>query len=1049
MRVTTSMASDNAIYNIMQAQNRLNKINEQLTTEQLVNRPSDDPISTRQIMDIQRQINSNDQYLNNIKNGQTWTDVANTTLQSMSSSITQAKSSVSMAIGSLNDPGLTSNALTLLENVRRLMIDMGNVQIGDQYIFGGFNNSAPVVTNKALDGTVNISKPANQITLSGPTGIAPNAGTAGLVVGMTVAGNGILPETTITKIDTATNIVTLSKNPTVTGNGLSVTFGLPPTTQRGNVSLNSSQNQITGINTFGLNAGDPVTGPGVLLGTTIASIDNAGQITLSQPLTLATSGGTFNFVPRILKAGGTASAATVIDLPDTVGITAGGAITGPGIPPGTTVVSVNAPGPNQVTVSQPINLPASGTFAFTPTIIQSGNVDIVPGLDIISGLDTTNLVGGGAGVGDTVTGPGLPPGGTTIAAIGPAAGQVTLTIPLTQPASGGVFTFTHVADTPVGSQTGNTSFTSTQITGIDTTNLSTGMMVTGLGVPSGATIVSKDSASQITLSQPLTQALTGGTFTFLPTITKTVNNGTPSTTALTNQITGITDVTGLSAGMSISGPGIPANSTITSIDLSIPASPVVVMNNFATQTANGGAFNFGPTVIKAGTIDPPNQITGLPIAQTQNLYVGMKVTGPGVPDNTTITAIDSTGATGIVTLSKIPTGSGGSGKFVFEGYINSYGSRTMNGNVSSGLTTISGLASTTNMVSAPTISKTGATDPSVNLNQITGLSDTVGLYLGMPVTELTGTIIPPNTTITAIDPVTKTITLSNNPIAAGTGINFIFDPTLSKSGTPNPALNQITGLVDTAGLSLGMPVSGSGIPPNTTITAIDPVTKIITLNNTPAAGPPTQYVFGADKHMTVSGAGIPNQPPTIVASTLSATDITLSAAATAGAGTAVPLTLTGYFSDEEISVGINKTSQVTLNYSGSKLLLGGSPPALPQTAVPPSTLPVNILSVLGELMTAIQNKDDKAILAGMSNLQAAGDQINRVQSEYASRSIRLDSAVTMLTHNQDTLKSTLGRKQNIDTAKTIVELQQQTTAYQAALQSTAKIIPMSLLDYLR
>jgi flagellin-like hook-associated protein FlgL len=1037
------MSSDNAIFNIMQAQSRLNKINEQLATEQAINRPSDDPVSTRQIMEINRQLDSNNQYLSNIKNGQTWTNVANTTLQAMSSSISQAKSTVSTIIGGLNDPGLVSNSLSLLDNVRRLLIDMGNVQVGNQYVFGGFNNAAPVITNKALDGVVNVSKPANQIKLSGPTGIAATAGTAGLIVGMTVSGNGILPDTTITKIDTTTNIVTLSKNPNVTGSALSITFGLPPTTQKGNTSLNSTQNQITGINTFGLSAGDPVTGPGVLLGTTIASIDNASQITLSQPLSQATTGGTFNFAPRILKAGGLASAATVIDLPNTTGIGVGSAITGPGIPSGTTVVGVNVPGANQVTISQPANLPSSGTYAFTPTIIQSGNVDVVPGLDVISGLDTTNLVGG-----DTVTGPGLPPGGTTIASIGPAAGQVTLTTPLSQAVSGGVFTFTHVADAPVASQTGNTSFTSTQITGLDTTNLNVGMTVTGPGVPSGTTIISKDSASQITLSQPLTQATTGGSFTFLPTVTKTVNNATPSTSAAVNQIAGLPDVTGLSIGMSISGPGIPANTSIISIDQTNPAAPVVVMNNFATQTANGGSFVFGPAVTKVGATDPPNQITGLAIAQTQNLYVGMKVSGPGVPDNTTITAVDATGATGVVTLSNTPTGAGGAGQFVFEGYIDSYGSRTVNGNVTNGSTTVSGLPSTANMINAPTVTKTGATDPFVNLNQITGIADMTGLYLGMGVSEQTGLIIPPDTTITAIDPVTKTITLSNSPSAAGTGISFIFDQTIAKTATPLPGLNQLTGLPETGGLSVGMPVSGAGIPANTVITAINPVTKVVTLNNTPLAGPATKYVFGSNKNMTVSGTGIQLLPPTTAVSINSATDITLSAAATSS-GTSVPITLTGYFSGEDVSVGINKTAQVALNYSGAKLLLGGSPASLSQKAVPPSELPVNILSVIGELMTAIQNKDDKAILAGVSNLQAAGDQITRVQNEYVNRSMRLDNAETMINSHQDTLKNTLASKQNVDTAKAIIELQQQTTAYQAALQATAKIMPMSLLDYLR
>jgi flagellar hook-associated protein 3 FlgL len=139
---------------------------------------------------------------------------------------------------------------------------------------------------------------------------------------------------------------------------------------------------------------------------------------------------------------------------------------------------------------------------------------------------------------------------------------------------------------------------------------------------------------------------------------------------------------------------------------------------------------------------------------------------------------------------------------------------------------------------------------------------------------------------------------------------------------------------------------------------------------------------------------------------------------------------------------------VALNYSGAGLLLGGIPAAAAQKSSPPSTLPVNILGTIGELMAAIQNKDDAGIKAASSNLDAAINQITQAQAEYAYRSTRLDSAQTMLTNNQNTLNGIISTTQTLDSAKTIVLLQQQTTAYQAALQGTAKILPLSLLNYL-
>ena len=1274
MRVTQKMTAENAIYNINKSQYKLNQLNELLSSNQNINRPSDDPIGSRQILDLMSQVRTMDQYMSNISNAQTWTSVANTSLQGMSDMLSQAKSAASNVLGSMDDPSSVTQALATLENVRQQLVDLANVQVADQYVFGGFKNATPVVSNKKLGGIIDVSKPPNQITFQDINGLS---------VGMTVTGKGIQPDTTVTAIDSINKIVTVSKNPIASGSGFDYTFGLPTTTQKWNTTLNSSQYKITGISTSGLKVGDSVTGPGVPLNTTITSIDNAGQVTISNALTQSTSSGSFNFLPRIFQTGDAAVDDTTISNIDTTGFHTGGTITGTGIPDGTTVIAITGSGPgSQVVISHALTQDVTGgTFAFTPSIINTGSADATTGLDKIKRFDTSNLTGGGAGVGDSVTGPGVPPG-TTILSVD-SANQITISNPLTAAVSGGIFTFTPTANTPVSTQTGKTAFT-TQISGLDTTNLKVGMSVSGPGVPPNTIIEKINSSGLLSFSQPLTQASTGGIFTITPTIS--VKGG--STTALTNAITGLADPIGLpfSVGMAVSGPNIPANTKITAIDSSTPGFPIIYLNNNATATAAGGTFTFGPTTIKSGISNPPNQITGLPLAQLQNLYIGMKVTGPGVPENTTITDIDTTDSngTGSVTLSKIPTGPGGAGQFIFEGYIDSYGDRTMMGTLTSGSSNISGLPSTANMIAAPIISKTGSTNPSVNPNQITGLADTNGLTVGMPITDNAGgtiipsntivtgidpvaksvtlsnpitppvskpsvalvaagantitvadisklfvgmsvrdnangtiipsnttvtsigagpapftigisqpttqdaaagtifsfaptvlktatsvsfnfsqptaktgtatllsnqitalgdtnnlfvgmpvsdnaggTIIPANTTITAIDSVAKTITLSNPVSANATGAKLFFTPTMpiisqpvTKSGAIDPTANAnlISGLANTDNLFVGMPVSDSigAIPANTTITYIDPVAKTITLSNpsgsaptgtsfsfapvvaginqiavdptnlfvgmvvsgpgipantkitgTPTSIPPTAvgtitlsnsptvtssagtFNFGQYSAMTVSGTGI--KANSTIGSVLNNNSIDISTVATATSAIGgTELTFSGHFAAEDIKVNINKSSQVALNYSGSKLLLGGVPPAATQASgASPSTLPVNILGTIGELIAAIQNKNSSEVTAAAANLKTATEQVYIAQTEYAARTSRLDNAETTLTNNRNTLKEIINNKQTLDTAKTIIQLQQQTTAYQAALQGTAKILPMSLMDYIK
>ncbi|MDD5286978.1 MAG: hypothetical protein PHD54_14085, partial [Desulfuromonadaceae bacterium] len=404
-----------------------------------------------------------------------------------------------------------------------------------------------------------------------------------------------------------------------------------------------------------------------------------------------------------------------------------------------------------------------------------------------------------------------------------------------------------------------------------------------------------------------------------------------------------------------------------------------------------------------------------------NLFVGMPVSdnagGTIIPANTVITAIDSAAKTVTLSNNSITTAPAGTKFFFTQGMPR---------------------------ISQPV--KTGVTDPLTN--QITGLADTNNLFVGMPVSDDTnGTIIPAGTTITAIDPVAKSITLSNAPLLAKPlGTNLLFTPVVS-------GVNRIS--VDTTNLFVGMPVTGLGIPANTTITgtpASNPLLAAgtVTLSNNPTITVPAGILyFGQYSSMTVSGTGI--APNSTVGAIANSNSVNLSTAATVTSpleGT--KLTFTGHFAAEDIKVNINKSSQVALNYSVSKLLLGGAPPAATQASgPPPSTLPVNILGTIGELITAIQNKDDAGVVAAASNLKTATDQINLAQTEYASRTLRLDSAQTMLTNNQNTLKNIISNKQTLDTAKTIIQLQQQTTAYQAALQGTAKILPMSLMDYLK
>jgi flagellar hook-associated protein 3 FlgL len=149
MRVTSNMSADNSIYNIQQVQAKLNRLNELTASGQSINRPSDDPINSRLLLDIGDKLRSGDQYLSNIKKSSTWQQFSNTALTGMSDIMTLAKKQIAAISSGSSDPVARQNAVSQLQALKQQMVDMGNTQLGDQYIFGGAKNSTPPFSGTA------------------------------------------------------------------------------------------------------------------------------------------------------------------------------------------------------------------------------------------------------------------------------------------------------------------------------------------------------------------------------------------------------------------------------------------------------------------------------------------------------------------------------------------------------------------------------------------------------------------------------------------------------------------------------------------------------------------------------------------------------------------------------------------------------------------------------------------------------------------------------------------------------------------------------------
>lgn len=215
MRITTKMTADNSLYNINEGRIKLDRLNEKIASGLQVNRPSDNPVATRKILDIESQIKNSDQYMSNIKTGQTWLSLTGVSLEGMLSTVMNIKSTAGQAIGGVNDPIKKADMLGQLKLFRDQLMDYTDAQVGNQYIFSGFKSDKAPFTDSSIAADITAGSPA--ITNIDATNLYP---------GLPISGPGIPANSTVATITTpgVGGAITISNPATTTAAPGTLTF---------------------------------------------------------------------------------------------------------------------------------------------------------------------------------------------------------------------------------------------------------------------------------------------------------------------------------------------------------------------------------------------------------------------------------------------------------------------------------------------------------------------------------------------------------------------------------------------------------------------------------------------------------------------------------------------------------------------------------------------------------------------------------------------------------------------------------------------------------
>ncbi len=110
--------------------------------------------------------------------------------------------------------------------------------------------------------------------------------------------------------------------------------------------------------------------------------------------------------------------------------------------------------------------------------------------------------------------------------------------------------------------------------------------------------------------------------------------------------------------------------------------------------------------------------------------------------------------------------------------------------------------------------------------------------------------------------------------------------------------------------------------------------------------------------------------------------------------------------------------------------------------------PTDIFAILSDIATDLQS-NPSALGGHLTRLQAATTKITDNVADIGSRTSRIERMRQTADDRVLSLNSNLSAVRDIDLPKTIMELQMQETAYQAALGATQRVIQPSLVEFMR
>ncbi len=137
MRVTNQLTQQSALNNIFRISEDLFNTQNAVSSGKRIQKSSDDPSGTRQILSFRTSISQNNQYLRNINNNKGFVSNADTALEKVSLSLIRTKELVVSQLGGTSTATTRSFTAEEVNGIVSQAVLSANSKIGNRFLFGG------------------------------------------------------------------------------------------------------------------------------------------------------------------------------------------------------------------------------------------------------------------------------------------------------------------------------------------------------------------------------------------------------------------------------------------------------------------------------------------------------------------------------------------------------------------------------------------------------------------------------------------------------------------------------------------------------------------------------------------------------------------------------------------------------------------------------------------------------------------------------------------------------------------------------------------------